>query len=1112
MGRQRLQSPVARTEKGHRISPAPDAVARSVAARVRAALLLVGLLAAGVVGLLSTGAVAREQNQVAQQQTEPEESQIAADVDLGQVEVGEQISYTPPTLSPDKAQSCLIGAGILWKRVGDDDVVTRSDNGFSLSYSHGEPRLAGKAKFPAAPTLYRIEYICGFPSSWSGSYTISVEVIGAGMSFGSDSLGRRTLYKDQQRTINPPQLFEAEGTVTYAVSPSLPAGLSLDTATGVISGTPTALQGRVTYTVSATDSKTGSAQTASFTLDLSVVLGMRWSVSSIPDQVYEEGERIEFVPPALVNPVSRLQYSYRASHDGLLYMHPYSGRLLASRATPMVKNTYTITAFDRDRYSDRSPQRVSISVNIETQAVHRLGAGQTVSIPAMTLPGLTGTITYALASTPALPSGLSFDSSTGEISGTLDAAGTQAKQTYTITGTDENSKSVDYRFKIEVRKLSTTGTNASYEVKAGYPLSIAPTTSGGFGAVTYSLSPDGVKLPDGLSFSAITGAITGTPKTEFGKRTYTVTATDSADTPQTASYTVEVAAIPSKRSPRLTITGDSSVTEGGTATFTFHAAPPADPEIDVLYLLTTNAQQQFIDPRRLKFQFKLVTISGASTMVSIPTLSNDRYEADGWVTFTIAPNTTKDYGSYSRGKPGSHTVTIKNDDPKVVTPQVNITSSAGGTEGDNVSFTITATPAPTSALAVKTTVSAVGDFGVTTGARTNIIPTSGSTTLTVSTTDDATDEENGSVTLTLNAGTGYTVGQQSSVTAEVLDNDNAPLIITPGVSVTAGSAITEGDDATFTVMASPSPSSALSVSVTVSQDGEFGATTGARTVTIPTSGTATLALSTTDDSADEPNGSVSVAVDSGSGYTVSSIQDSASVSVADNDDQLKLVVSITAGSGITEGGNATFTVTATPAPSSPLSVSVNVTQQGDFGATTGSRTVTVPTSGSTTVTVGTTEDSEEEQNGSVSVTVNSGSGYSVSVTKGSASVSVIDNDDPPPTNLPQVSVTDATAIEGATGFLTLLEFTITLSAASDENVTVDYELLGGSAISGLDFWGGSGRATIWAGRTRGTIGFNVRDDNRRESDETLIIELTGADGAVIASRASTATGTIIDND
>ena len=253
-------------------------------------------------------------------------------------------------------------------------------------------------------------------------------------------------------------------------------------------------------------------------------------------------------------------------------------------------------------------------------------------------------------------------------------------------------------------------------------------------------------------------------------------------------------------------------------------------------------------------------------------------------------------------------------------------------------------------------------------------------------------------------------------------------------------------------------------------------------------------------------------MNSGSGYTVSSTNGSASVAVSDNDDPPKPVVSITAGSGITEGGNASFTVTASPAPSSPLSVSVSVSQNGEFGASTGSRTVTVPTSGTATLTIGTSDDSADEPNGSVNVAVNSGSGYTVSSTNGSASVAVSDNDEPLTPGLPTVSVGDGSVVEGATGYLTLLTFLVALSEASDENVTVYYEVRGETAIGGSDYWGGYGRVTIWAGRTRASIGVNVVDDNRRERDETLTVVLTSADGAVISADASTAAGTIYDND
>ena len=228
-------------------------------------------------------------------------------------------------------------------------------------------------------------------------------------------------------------------------------------------------------------------------------------------------------------------------------------------------------------------------------------------------------------------------------------------------------------------------------------------------------------------------------------------------------------------------------------------------------------------------------------------------------------------------------------------------------------------------------------------------------------------------------------------TLEALEQCSISPPATPEVSVTAGSGVTEGGDATFTVSASPAPTSDLDVSVTVTQSGDFGATTGSQTVTIPTGGSYILTVGTTNDSADEPDGSVTATVNTGTGYTVSSSAGSAAVAVSDDDDPTP-EVSVTAGSGVTEGGDATFTVSASPAPTSDLDVSVTVTQNGDFGATTGSQTVTIPTGGSYTLTVATTDDSVAEANGSVTATVNTGTGYTVSSSAGTAAVAVSDND------------------------------------------------------------------------------------------------------------------------
>ncbi len=220
----------------------------------------------------------------------------------------------------------------------------------------------------------------------------------------------------------------------------------------------------------------------------------------------------------------------------------------------------------------------------------------------------------------------------------------------------------------------------------------------------------------------------------------------------------------------------------------------------------------------------------------------------------------------------------------VVVPEVNITSSAGGSEGSDVTFTVTAVPPPTADLAVRVAVSASGDFGVPTGSHTVTIPAGQSSkTLTLSTSDDSVDEPDGSVTLTLNSDSGYTVGSLSSQSVQVLDDDDPQQVAAPVVSVGAGGGVTEGGSVSFTVSADAAPAADLPVSVTVAASGDYGVVTGSRTVTIAAGTTSkVLSVATVGDSVDEVDGSVSVTVVDGADYDVGTAV--ATVSVADDDD------------------------------------------------------------------------------------------------------------------------------------------------------------------------------------------------------------------------------------
>ena len=380
------------------------------------------------------------------------------------------------------------------------------------------------------------------------------------------------------------------------------------------------------------------------------------------------------------------------------------------------------------------------------------------------------------------------------------------------------------------------------------------------------------------------------------------------------------------------------------------------------------------------------------------------------------------------------------------------------------------------------------------------------------------------MTVTVDAGSGYTVSATSgSATVAVQDDDDPPPpppLADPEVSITAGAGVTEGGNAAFTIIADPAPTAALTVDVTVAQSGDFGVSPGSRAVTIPTSGSVTLTVATANDSTDEADGSVTATVDVGSGYTVSATAGTATVAVADDDDPppppaVTPEVSITAGSNITEGGDAAFTVTADPAPAAALTVEVTVSQSGDFGVSPGPRTVTIPTTGSATLTVATANDSADEADGTVTATVNSGAGYTVSATAGTATVAVADDDDPLPVADPGFAVHDATGTEGGT-----LRFRVTLSGAPRTALVEVYWIAfpsSGSqaATPGADY---STRARGWLafnpGDTEKWVQITLPEDDRQEPQEKFLVKLLRVSpyhtGPPIADNQ--ATMTITDND
>lgn len=109
----------------------------------------------------------------------------------------------------------------------------------------------------------------------------------------------------------------------------------------------------------------------------------------------------------------------------------------------------------------------------------------------------------------------------------------------------------------------------------------------------------------------------------------------------------------------------------------------------------------------------------------------------------------------------------------------------------------------------------------------------------------------------------------------------------------------------------------------------------------------------------------------------------------------------------------------------------------------------------------------------------------------------------------QLSIADVTVVEG-TGGTTTAAFTVTLTPAAAQPVTVDYTTVAGSAQPGSDFAAIAATLTFNPGQTVKLVNVQVTGDANDEADETFTVQLSNAANADIIDTA--ATGTIVDDD
>jgi len=203
---------------------------------------------------------------------------------------------------------------------------------------------------------------------------------------------------------------------------------------------------------------------------------------------------------------------------------------------------------------------------------------------------------------------------------------------------------------------------------------------------------------------------------------------------------------------------------------------------------------------------------------------------------------------------------------------------------------------------------------------------------------------------------------------------------------------------------------------------------------------------------------------------------------------------------------ATFTVTLSFASANTVSATFKTangtaTSPADYIGTVGTLSFP-PGTTSTTVTVQVNGDNFDEPNETFLVNLTKPKNATFLDKQG---VGTIVDDDV----TPALSINDVTVTEGNSGATNAL-FTLSLSAPSGQNVTVNIATQDGTATAGVDYVPQAGTVTFPPGTISLAVAVPVFGDVLGEPNETFLVNLSGAANATIADGQGQ--GTIIDDD
>ena len=246
------------------------------------------------------------------------------------------------------------------------------------------------------------------------------------------------------------------------VSPALPTGLSIDSSTCTISGTPSVATSNTTYTVTANISGTtyqGTVwlATTTFGTITSPVMGAELDLG-------------EAMTPITLNYTSLAPLAPPVSWE----IHPAlpagmslsNGVISGTPSAYAVNQTYTI-------YANQSGETTTFDMyfSVDTNNPHTVVENQPIDSIGFQGPFQNGTTNWTVS--PALPADLVMDSNTGEITGSVN--GVLANTTYTVDATHSDGATETFTFSLQ-SLADLDGDGLPNELPSDYDAAEGPTS------------------------------------------------------------------------------------------------------------------------------------------------------------------------------------------------------------------------------------------------------------------------------------------------------------------------------------------------------------------------------------------------------------------------------------------------------------------------------------------------------------------------------------------------------------------------------------------------------------------------------------------------------------